>query len=907
MFRLRSGLPLLAGAALVALASAMSAHEAGAQVTPPSADVLFKSPSSISVHNNGIVFVADTGNHRVQAFHPNGTFAFAFGSEGSGEGEFLSPGGVEVTKSTNINRSRIVVADTGNHRVQVFHINGTFAFAFGSEGSGEGEFLSPEDVTTRRSGSKIVVADTGNHRVQAFHRNGTFAFAFGSEGSGDGQFLSPGGVGMDRFDDLFIADTGNHRIQYFSFDGSFDRVIGTNGTGDGQFDGPRSANNGRSYTTVADTGNHRVQLYTGTRFTSAVGSEGSGDGQLLSPEGAATGAYFRTYVADTGNHRVSVFHQNGAFLFSFGSEGTVGGQRPLGPLPPPDICGAALAAPSIDWGAVRWGGQSAAFSQELRNAGSLPIDAASISAGDWLDGTGAVVAPANVTSVLAGSSWTPLDGEVAVPVTADGNSAYMSLRVDLPPGGATSGYVGDMYQNVTYAVSCAPAVGQIGVSHFAVTGVHAITALPQPQPPPPAVVPPANGTAPPPAPANGTAPPPAVVPPANGTAPPPAVVPPANGTAPPPAVVPPANGTAPPPAVVPPANGTAPPPAPPAPVICVGADLTECDLGPANGTAPPAPVTIVIEPRVHAGPLNLTHAGHAANLTIDVAGLAGPGGPPLDGSAASVVTFPPAETSVAVSFATVTFPPSVGAAHVPAGGRLALHVAVDVPDDARVQGALAYEGSGRVTLQRVVEVGAASGRVTFDMPVRILLEGQAGGRAFYIEGGAGGGTITPIDQACAADDAARVHRHLGGAGECQMDSADGDKIIYTYHLTLFGTALSERAPPPVVDTCSVSVGAPNLRASVQTGRHSDPVRQVVVNSGSAPFAHVNLTATPWSGGLPASVTEVRADGAASDYVPLADGTAVADGLGGGQEAPLWFRLNLVSHGDLRTVGRSSST
>lgn len=52
----------------------------------------------------------------------------------------------------------------------------------------------------------------------------------------------------------------------------------------------------------------------------------------------------------------------------------------------------------------------------------------------------------------------------------------------------------------------------------------------------------------------------------------------------------------------------------------------------------------------------------------------------------------------------------------------------------------------------------------------------------------------------------------------------------------------------------------------------------------------------------AAAGTVRADGGAADYVPLADGTAVADGLGGGQEAPLWFRLNLVSHGDLRGGG-----
>ena len=87
---------------------------------PPPADVLFKSPSSISVHNNHTVFVADTGNHRIQVFDRNGTFKFAFGSEGSGEGQFLSPRGIDVTKSSHISRSKIVVADTGNHRIQVF-------------------------------------------------------------------------------------------------------------------------------------------------------------------------------------------------------------------------------------------------------------------------------------------------------------------------------------------------------------------------------------------------------------------------------------------------------------------------------------------------------------------------------------------------------------------------------------------------------------------------------------------------------------------------------------------------------------------------------------------------------------------------------------------------------------------
>ena len=76
-----------------------------------------------------------------------------------------------------------------------------------------------------------------------------------------------------------------------------------------------------------------------------------------------------------------------------------------------------------------------------------------------------------------------------------------------------------------------------------------------------------------------------------------------------------------------------------------------------------------------------------------MAGLAGPAGPPLDGPAASATTFPPAETSVAASFDTVSFPPSVTAAHMPAGGRLALRAAADMPDDPRARGAPTYDGS----------------------------------------------------------------------------------------------------------------------------------------------------------------------------------------------------------------------
>ena len=360
-----------------------------------------------------------------------------------------------------------------------------------------------------------------------------------------------------------------------------------------------------------------------------------------------------------------------------------------------------------------------------------------------------------------------------------------------------------------------------------------------------------------------------------------------------------------------------------------------------NTTGPPiatVPIVVEVADLDPAEPVNVTGVGAAANLTIDVAGLTGS---MLDGTASSTVTFPPSETTVVASFATVSFPPGVTAAHVPADGMLNMRISVDVPADDRVQGALGYEGSGRVTLQRVVEVGSGSGRITFDMPVRIFLEGQAGGRAFYIDGA--DGVIMPIDEACAADDVDRVHGQLEGAGECHIDSADSGKVIYTYHLTRFGTALPELAAPlPTIHTCSVGIGADDLDMRAAPGERSEPVRQVITNRGTLSFERVDLVATPWlmgyDGGsqagadplpsvppaavpgvgegrawsvltariaalLPAGVTEVLevdADAASGGggYTAVAEGTAVARGLEGGDAAPLLFRVNLTPHDGL---------
>ena len=323
--------------------------------------------------------------------------------------------------------------------------------------------------------------------------------------------------------------------------------------------------------------------------------------------------------------------------------------------------------------------------------------------------------------------------------------------------------------------------------------------------------------------------------------------------------------------------------------IAVRAPATVVDppaVPPGPGVAPHQPrnMTVHVGPDGAAaddGPIDATHGGHGLRLILNVTGLAvnsnnndnggaiGPGNG-ASGNNATLAFPPDDETVVVTSFARVTFPAGATAVSAPDDGLLLMHVSTGAHHDDHVQDALGYNGSGNIVLRTVVRVGDADARLHFDLPVRILLEGHAGGRAFYAAGK--NGTIVPIDRICAADDTDRVHRQLGGAGECQIDTDDGDKAIHTYHMTLFGTGVAESgAPPPSFHTCSVRLGSPGLEVSASPGARSPAAPQALINSGSMPFAGVNVNATPWRAGagaaqpLPANLTEMSADGPDAGY------------------------------------------
>jgi len=123
----------------------------------------FRLPTACAVNDAGDTVVLDSKHGMVKIFDKDLKFKHSFGGPGKNPGMLNMPQGMDLDEAGNI-----WVADTGNHRVQGFGPDGKAFFVAGKQGSGPDAFRNPTGIACR--GDKICVADNGNGRIQVLAR-----------------------------------------------------------------------------------------------------------------------------------------------------------------------------------------------------------------------------------------------------------------------------------------------------------------------------------------------------------------------------------------------------------------------------------------------------------------------------------------------------------------------------------------------------------------------------------------------------------------------------------------------------------------------------------------------------------------------------------------------------------------
>ncbi|MCL4848530.1 MAG: hypothetical protein KJ066_18445 [Acidobacteria bacterium] len=199
----------------------------------------FSHPSDVAIGPEGDVYVADRYSHRIRRVTPEGLVTTLAGSTpGHADGvgpaaQFFHPSGV-VVDGTGV----VYVADTYNHRVRKITPAGVVTTLAGSspgiaDGTGgDAQFADPTKVALDVNGD-LLVTDAYFGRLRRVTPGGVVTTVAGSfPGDADGPaasalFRAPTGLAFDATGRLHVADTLNHKVKQLADGGVVSTVAGS--------------------------------------------------------------------------------------------------------------------------------------------------------------------------------------------------------------------------------------------------------------------------------------------------------------------------------------------------------------------------------------------------------------------------------------------------------------------------------------------------------------------------------------------------------------------------------------------------------------------------------------------------------------------------------------------------------
>ncbi len=184
-------------------------------------------PRAIALAGDGTCYVSEYGRReRIQRFRlRDGEYLGGFGEEGTAPGRLNRAEGLAVGP-----RGEVYVADSCNHRIQVFSADGRLLRVHGQPGRAPGEFSYPYDIRVDADGRQFV-CEFGNSRVQVLGPDDRPLEILGGPGRAPNEFNNPWSLCLDAGGNLYVADSLNHRVvKYVRRNGSHRTAAGSRGS-----------------------------------------------------------------------------------------------------------------------------------------------------------------------------------------------------------------------------------------------------------------------------------------------------------------------------------------------------------------------------------------------------------------------------------------------------------------------------------------------------------------------------------------------------------------------------------------------------------------------------------------------------------------------------------------------------
>ncbi|HMC81053.1 MAG TPA: NHL repeat-containing protein, partial [Acidimicrobiia bacterium] len=217
-------------------------------ITASTGTCAFSAPRDADADAAGNIYVANYKVNNVVKFTATGSCTTAWGTTGTGDGQFRALYGVRLATDPVLGAQAVYVADANNNRIQEFRTDGTFVTGIGSAGPATtpGTFFQLRRVAVAADGSGDVWgADLWGWRVERFHRTSTgytYAQTIGAvipPTTDTVVFQEPRGIAFDAAGVVTVADTVHHRIVRMNPDGTIINTCGVRGSATGQFNWPR--------------------------------------------------------------------------------------------------------------------------------------------------------------------------------------------------------------------------------------------------------------------------------------------------------------------------------------------------------------------------------------------------------------------------------------------------------------------------------------------------------------------------------------------------------------------------------------------------------------------------------------------------------------------------------------------